>query len=129
MVLLTKLRVLLILLIIFIAGGLYTQQQLEQSSENLLAQIQKVVAAVQTEAWSDAQEHFKETADQWHRVEKRWALVTDHEEIDEIIRSLQKTKAYIHFQTAQDTLAELQTLIYLIKHIPEKEKLTLSTLF
>ena len=102
---------------------------MEQSSQTLLAQIQKVASSVQAEAWDDAQTHFQVTADQWHRVEKRWALITDHEEIDEIVRALQKIKAYLHFQTAPDALAELQTLIYLIKHIPEKEKLTLSTLF
>ncbi|MBO8127400.1 MAG: DUF4363 family protein [Firmicutes bacterium] len=124
-----KLVVLGILFLLFIGFGLYTEKALEKSSRQLVSQLKQVTKFVSEEEWAQAETAFNLAREAWTDIESWWALATDHEEIDEIALGMEKTKGLLAGKAKEDLLAELNALTYLIKHIPEKEKLTLSTLF
>lgn len=120
--------ILLIVLVLFILASIYTQEKFVESSGVLNDQLNKVVREVEADEWGKAVTRFDAAFQDWRRIAKWWTLLTEHEEIDLIAQSFQKTQAYISSEETTDSLAELKTLIYLIGHIPEKERLNLSSL-
>ncbi|MGE5458328.1 MAG: DUF4363 family protein, partial [Methanococcaceae archaeon] len=64
----------------------------------------------------------------WNHMKDKWALLLDHQEIDNINISLSKMKEYIKGKNKNDSLAEVSTLKLLFIHIPEKEAISLKNI-
>ena len=58
-----------------------------------------------------------------------WAILIDHTEIDNIDMALAKIEQYIKTGEKGLALGELSSLELLIRHIPDKEKLSLENIF
>ena len=65
----------------------------------------------------------------WEEINAKWSIIILHDEIDLIETSLTKMKAEIKSGEIKDVMAELDTSIFLINHIKEKEKTSLKNIF
>lgn len=124
-----KLLILSAIVLVFLVGSFWIQEALDQSSQELLKQVAAVMELTAAGDWSGAVLAFQNLFDHWSTLQEWWALVTDHEEIDEISRAMHKVSALLANQDLAAVQAELSALTYLIGHIPQKERLTLTTLF
>lgn len=117
-----------ILLVAFVAAGLYEQQYLAQTGQQMAEHMQATMSAVRKSDWSAAKEHVDELDQHWKSISRRWNLLTEHQEIDDINGTVSRLKAYVDEKNAEGTLSEAMAALQLFRHIPEKETLTLSNI-
>ncbi len=123
-----------ILLIIVTLGlilgvGYYTISEVSGTSEVLLSHCNDIKTGVRDGEWEKALEHLKRFDDFWNGIKPLWAILIDHTEIDNIDMALAKIEQYIKTGEKGLALGELSSLELLIRHIPDKEKVSLENIF
>jgi len=123
-----------ILLIIVTLGlilgvGYFTISEVSGKSEILLSHCDGIKAGVRDGEWEKALEHLKRFDNFWNGVKPLWAILIDHTEIDNIDMALAKIEQYIKTGEKGLALGELSSLELLIRHIPDKEKVSLENIF
>ncbi|HOP74275.1 MAG TPA: DUF4363 family protein [Bacillota bacterium] len=110
---------------LFILFGYSTQTYLNTSSQRLNHQLLSVQSALSENHWEEAARLMKTFEQDWSGTRKLWALLTHHEEIDNVDQSLTKTREAIKGRSLSDAQIEIETLRHFIKHIAERERLSL----
>ena len=62
-------------------------------------------------------------------INKKWSNLVLHQEIDTIETSLIKARAKIKEDHLDESIEDIDTLIFLLDHIKEKEKTSLKNIF
>ncbi|MCR4441487.1 MAG: DUF4363 family protein [Peptococcaceae bacterium] len=113
----------LALSIILLGWGNYLL--LDRDSRDLLESVGKMRQAVENGGWDDAQKTLDEARQKWQKINRYWPMLVHHEEIDRIEESINKLKSYLAHEDKTESMAELYSLGYFLKHIPQKEAFTL----
>lgn len=121
--------VVLIVVVLIVVGGIYSERYLHQSSTALVTELQEVKSLVEQENWDAARESFEKFMNHWDRVRRIWAMFTDHFELDNIDMRLARGKEFIRAQDTVNVSVEFGEAIKLLEHIPERESLTLHNIF
>jgi len=112
-----------------IAFGLYSYHYLTISTNEMLAQTAELDHLVDAGNWTRASEHLKNIHQDWKKYEQIWSLLINHEEIDNIELTLARLENYIKIKNQVQSLGEISALEHWIKHIPEKEAVSLPNIF
>jgi polyisoprenoid-binding protein YceI len=104
------------------------QRHLKQDAYALYTHLEAVHAAAEQKDWSLAQTAMESAQDQWQPSKERWKAIMDHMEVDRIEMSFTRVKAWITLEQQKDCLNELAALMQMLRHVPEKERLTLSNI-
>lgn len=124
-----KLVLAIILFIIITAAGILSIKYFKSSSDDIVKNIEKTSALVRGSNWKDAQSQIADIDQEWKNTESTWALLTDHIEVDNIEMSLKKSREYIDSLNLSDSLAELESLKFMVEHIYEKEVINFKNIF
>lgn len=124
-----KLLFSLVILVIVITSGILSIGYFKSSSDEIVTNIDKASDAVKTSNWKNASSSMKRIDDKWNMTEKSWSLLTDHIEVDNIEMSMKKTGEYIDSMDTAQSLAELESLRFMVEHIYEKEQFNLKNIF
>ncbi len=119
----------LAIVVIITTGGILTQRYLDRSSEELAAQLQQVRQAVEQRDWQRSESNYNDFEKRWNRVSDNWALFTDHLELDNLEMRLIRLQEFIEARDGVNARAEAGEALNLIRHIPERERLTWRNLF
>lgn len=117
-----------LLVLLFIGFALWVQHDIVRASEQLEADIQAVTSAAQREDWPSVRLHTEALWKRWQKVERRWNLLTEHPEIDDINGVLSRLRGYAQAEESAALLAEAQVAHHLFTHIPQKEALKLGNI-
>lgn len=120
---------LIILTSLIIALGLFTQQLLYKDSVRLGDAIEKMQNNTKAGKWDQAVSDLNQIIRDWEEIKKYWSSLIDHQEIDNIDVTLSKLMPLLEEKDIASALSEAATLSKFIKHIPEREKLSLDNLF
>lgn len=112
-----------------ITSGLMAQNFYSRSSKKLSEKISVLTHQVTAEDWDKAGSEIEDIEKMWSKTEKKWSVLIDHFEIDNIEMSLKRTKKYIESKDKTLSLAELEGLEFMISHIYKKEEFNLSNIF
>lgn len=112
----------IILIILIISVGIYTQNYLTSSSEHLVSSLYTLDKNIRAKQWAQAKAEQIKLENDWERVKPKWAIVINHHEIDNIDVALAQFKSYIETTEDGDALSKVSELILLFNHIPDKEK-------
>ena len=122
-----------IILIIIIGGAIYTQRYINKTSQELtkdLEDLKKMMIDIkQNEDSGDIVKKVNEIYNKWEKTEEGWAIIVLHSELDLIETSFVRMKTAIEEDEINRGLEELETNIFLINHISEKEKFCLKNIF
>ncbi len=124
-------RLLLVLLIIFaaiVSLGFWTNHQLQASAGEMLQNIEKITIGIEKKHWGEAYEQTIELEKVWDKEAKWWPTVLDHQEIDNIEFSMARAREYVAAKNAPLSLGQFSELALMIKHIPEKETISLKNI-
>lgn len=125
-----ELIIIFIILIIIIGGALCVDKYLENTSNELASMLKNLKQSANSDK---SIETIKKEAEsvykKWKEVEEGWALTVMHSELDLIETSLTKMKAQIEESELSKSIEEIDTSIFLVKHISEKEKFCLKNIF
>ena len=117
------------LLVVILFFSWYTITYLDTSSKEMLSFVNSLEQKVAEENWPSTGEPLDKIDSFWRKTEKKWTMVLDHRETDEIELTLARLKSYIESQELGSALAELSALRFLLEHIPGKERFLLRNVF
>lgn len=113
---------------LILAFSLGTYQYIDSSSQGLVRQLEAVESLIDSQNWEQASEDLAKTEKSWEKTKTWWTILLDHQEIDNIDVSLQRTIKYVQSQSTALSLGELSALILLVDHIAETESFTLTNI-
>lgn len=119
------------ILIIIFTGSIVTQKYLNRTSDLLVDDLEDIKNDLENNNL-DSEKLARKSEDmykKWEEINAKWSIIILHDEIDLIETSLTKMKAEIKSGEIKDVMAELDTSIFLINHIKEKEKTSLKNIF
>ena len=71
---------------------------------------------------------MKKQKENGKKIGKKWAILVEHREIDEIEINMEKLKSYVETKNKDLSMAQLKAIKMLIRHIPQNEKPTLENI-
>jgi len=126
-----EITIILSILIIIFGGALYTQKFLDNTADNLVSKLENLKIDLQNN--NDNQQKLEEQTDEiygeWEDVNEKWSVVVLHDEIDLIETSLIRMKSKIKTGSLDESMEDLDTSVFLLKHIKEKERTSLKNIF
>lgn len=113
---------------VLISFSVFTYKNIEMSYQTISTNLEQVQKYIADEQWDDAEKVMNEVDSFWSKTENSWAILLDHEALDDIEISIKKLEKYIETKEKPSSLAELETLKVLIKKIIESESLKLNNI-
>ncbi len=122
--------IMIIILIIIFTGAWYTQKFLDETTSNLVGKLEDLKTKVED---SENNEKLEQKTDEiygeWKDISEKWSVIVLHDELDLIETSLIKIKSKIKTGNIEESMEDIDTSIFLLKHIKEKEKTSLKNIF
>ena len=125
--------IIIAILIIIIGGNFFTCKYLKNTSDDLVEDLKTLKKEINENKEEDVTEEIQKQAKniykKWEKTENTWAVIVLHSELDLIETSIIKMKVAIEENELDRCLEELETSIFLVKHISKKEKFCLKNVF
>lgn len=119
--------IIVFLIIIVIFGGIAVEKYLSRTSTELVVEIEKLENEINNNKDINQNEFILNTItnieNKWDSIEKKWATIVEHIEIDNLEIALLQIKQYIKENNKTEALIKIQETKFLLNHIPEKEKI------
>lgn len=115
--------------LIIIVSGVLTQRYLDRTSGELIDRLESIGQAVEEEDWERSQKAFISFKKDWDNTSLKWALFTDHLELDNLEMKLARLKENLHSGDKSNARADFGEALMLLKHIPDRGRLTWSNVF
>lgn len=119
----------LVIMAVITTGGILSQRYLDRSADELISQLERVQQAVEQKDWMTSEAGFALLDQHWSRVHNNWALFTDHLELDNLELSLIRLQKLIETRDEVNARVEAGEAMDMIRHIPERERLTWRNIF
>ena len=123
--------IIIAILIIIISGAIYTQKFLNTTADKLVGKLEELKNGIEEN--SMVEEKIKNISDEiygeWEDINEKWSVIVLHDEIDLIETSLIRMKSKIKTGNFEESMEDLDTSIFLVKHIKEKERTSLKNIF
>ncbi|MBF7083971.1 DUF4363 family protein [Desulfallas sp. Bu1-1] len=116
-------------LVLVLAIGFTSVSQLEKTAGQMVVGFDRLDRAIAVGNWDVAREGVDKARNIWSRHKKWWAVVIDHQEIDNIDMAFARITKYIGMQDRAMASGELAVLRQMLEHIPEKERVSLQNIF
>jgi hypothetical protein len=110
-------------------GGILVQRYLDMSASEMASRLEQVQQAVERGDWMDGRRSLAILEVDWSRTHGNWAMITDHAELDNLELSLVRLQKFIEARDEIDARVEVGEALYLIRNIPERERLTWQNVF
>ena len=125
----TALRISIALLIILVLSSLFFNKILNNTSNNIVTQLEQLEESIKQDNWNKAQIQMTAIQKSWEDAERWMATLIDHHEIDNIKMTLSRANQFVRYKKNADFMAESAVLKHLINHIPAMEKINFANLF
>lgn len=123
--------IIIIILIIIFGGAYYIQHFLNNTSDLLVSKLEDLKTNIEENNVTEEEMRNKsdEIYEEWEDINEKWSVIVLHDEIDLIETSLIRMKSKIQTNKISESMEDLDTSIFLLKHIKEKEKTSLKNIF
>ena len=119
--------------IIIVGGDIMMQTHLNRTADELINNLQdlkqKTILAKETENRENIKKQINEIDEKWEEINKTWAEIVVHQELDNIQQSLTKAKSNIEEGGLEDALQEIETALFFVEHVKQREKISLKNIF
>ncbi len=123
----------LIIIIAIITGNYITQNYTEATVSELSADLnelrQEVVQEDELVDWEGAKQKLEEIEEAWTKRYEKMAYYIEHNELEKVRTSLTGIKSYTEKKDAPEALNQLDSSIFILEHIKEKNALDLENIF
>lgn len=121
------------IIIIIVGGDIMMQTHLNRTADELINNLQdlkqKTILAKETENRENIKKQINEIDEKWEEINKTWAEIVVHQELDNIHQSLTKAKSNIEEGGLEDALQEIETALFFVEHVKQREKISLKNIF
>ena len=121
------------ILIIIFAGDFVINRFLRNSTDELVKSLkllkEHVIEAKESEKREDILDEMSNMENNWKKTSELWAIFVVHQEIDNIEQALIKTKAIIRDGNIEDAIPEIDTAVFFVEHVKQRERLSFKNIF
>lgn len=121
--------IMIIILIIIFVGAWYSQKFLDGTTRNLVSKLENLKTDIDEEKDEELNQKTNQIYGEWKDISEKWSFIVLHDELDLIETSLIKVKSKIEVGNLDESREDIDTSIFLLKHIKEKEKTSLKNIF
>lgn len=123
--------IIIVILLIILGGAWYTQGFLNNTSDMLVSKLENLKKDLEegNVEVKTLEEKTDEIYGEWEDINEKWSVIILHDEIDLIETSLIRMKSKIKIGQLDESMEDLDTSIFLLKHIKEKERTSLKNIF
>lgn len=114
--------------VILFSSSYYTVNQISNTSEIIQAQLLQVEDLLQSEHWDEASLKINESYEHWLEIKDWWAFVLNHNTLNTIEICFIRLQQYSLNKKISLSLAELNTIVALLKDIPKAETVSLNNI-
>ncbi len=107
--------------LLILAFGIGAYAYVNSSASQMAGQLKTAEDAIRAQKWELAQGQLASVQQNWDRAKSRWAVLLDHEEIDNIDISIKRLAEYVKSKGSALALGEVSALRLLVEHISDKE--------
>lgn len=118
-----------ILVALIIGTSLFSQRILYITSTELEDGLMKVEKTAAANDWKASETYIKQIEGKWTGMKGVWAVLVDHQEIDNIDIALTRMQKYVQSRESGSALAETSAMLKYVRHIPKKGALNIENIF
>ena len=126
-----ELLIMCFVLLIIIFGSIYICNYLKKTSEEIIFELEELRKSLYKENVSTI-ELIKKVDSiklKWNKIKDGWSNIILHQEIDSIETSLIRLESKIETENRKEAVEDLETAIFLLGHIKEKEEVNIKNIF
>jgi len=120
--------VLTFILLMLVGFGFWINHSLSGTADELGVKFSHIEQAVKQNDWPSAGKQISLAEKSWSKSKSWWAVIIDHQEIDQIEIAFSRIKSYIEAKNSGLSLGELAMLRHSIEHIPQKEAVSIENI-
>lgn len=125
--------IIIIILVVIFGGDILIKKYLNSTADMLSSELedlkQKTLFAKENENRDEIKKLINNIKDEWEKKNKIWSMVVFHQELDNIEQALERAESSIENGNLEDALQEIETANFFVKHVKEREKLSLKNIF
>lgn len=115
------------IIIVIIIGNIITQNILKNDSEEMISMLNFLNENIYNEDMVNKK--VDELKEKWDEMNKRWSIFVTHTELDAIELSILQVKTGIEIGDISTAYEEIENASFLLKHIKEKNKISIENVF
>ncbi len=128
-----ELTILIIIVIAIIIGNNITQNYTEQAVTEMSTDLNKLREEIILEDeninWEVANQNLEKIEKNWEKRYDNMAYYIEHNELEKVETNLTGLKSYVEKQDAPEALNQLDSSMFILKHIKDKNALDLKNIF
>ncbi len=122
--------IILIVLLVFIIGlDVYSYYYLKNTAADISRSIEELPETINREDWDKAYSSLARTTKKWSSVKGVWAVLINHDEIDNIDMILARLKSFVKYKDVNESVAEYREFKEVVEHVPESQRFSLVNIF
>ena len=123
--------IIFIIIVIIILGSIYIDKYLDKTIDCIKSNLEELKESIKytNTSQEELSKKAEETYKIWSKINGNWSNIILHEEIDAFEISLIRAKAKIDTGKLEESLEDIDTSIFLVNHIKEKERISLKNIF
>lgn len=125
--------IIIAIILIILGGDIWTKKYLDKTSAEIVEQLKNLKEKTQSAKISgdrtEIKEKLKEIESKWEGINETWSIIAVHQELDNIEQAFTKAKSNINDGNLETALQEIETTIFFVEHVNEREKLNLKNIF
>lgn len=124
-------EVIIILIVVALVIGLdiISNNYLKESVTELSSELNKLKVQILEENKQEAQKQMKKVKEIWKERYKVLAYYIEHDELEKVETELVRLASDIDMEEYKHCINELNTAIFILEHIGQKEKLDIISIF
>ena len=110
----------------------FTEKTVDEISDKLES-LKQIILGENIEEMNKQAEEMNKQAEEinkvWEQKNEKLAYFIEHDELEKVSNSITEMKSHIDTETFTDAIAELEEGIFVLKHIEERNALSLKNIF
>ena len=123
----------LIIIIAIVMGNTitqnYTKQTVAELSDSLNELKEQISQDDENINWKDVEIQIEDINKKWNERYDKMAYYIEHNELEKVESNIPGLKSYTNKQDSPEALNQLNSSIFILKHIQEKNELNLKNIF
>ena len=123
----------LIIIIAIVMGNTitqnYTKQTVAELSDSLNELKEQISQDDENINWKDVEIQIEDINKKWNERYDKMAYYIEHNELEKVESNITGLKSYTNKQDSPEALNQLNSSIFILKHIQEKNELNLKNIF
>lgn len=121
--------IIIIVLVLVISLDIITNNYTTYAADSLSGQFTELREYSLKKDKENINKKMQEIDNNWNKYNRKLTYYMEHDELEKVGNGLSALKAHIEVKEYNDSIEDIDEIIFILQHIQEKEKFSISSLF